>query len=231
MSLRKRIADSERYNDALASVLERYVRFCHRTTRWQRLGFEPLDALVGAGTPAIAALWHQRLMLAPYLFPVELGPICSITSSGRAGTLAGRMQTRFGFQTIAMSSHKRHVALSRDVLGRIKSGVSVGIATDGPRGPARQASTVPLVWARAAGVRIFGVAFSTRKAKRLGTWDRMFLPMPFDTGALVCREWPQTVPRKASPEQIEALRLDLQAHLNAVTEEADRAANRPLDKV
>ena len=81
MSLRKRIADSERYNDALASVLERYVRFCHRTTRWQRLGFEPLDALVGAGTPAIAALWHQRLMLAPYLFPVELGPICSITSS------------------------------------------------------------------------------------------------------------------------------------------------------
>jgi len=51
--------------------------------------------------------------------------------SERAGRMAGLIQTRFGFETIAMSSHTRHVALSRAVLGRMKQGVSVGIAAVG----------------------------------------------------------------------------------------------------
>ena len=227
MSLRKKIADSPRVNRAVEAILAGWIRLAYRTSRWNRTGFEPMDEALRAGEPVIVALWHQRLMMSPYLFDASLGKICTLTSGARAGRLAGQVQSRFGFGTIAMSSHKRHVALSREVLGRIRDGYSIGIATDGPRGPARVASTVPLVWARTSGCRIFVVAFSANRVLEIPTWDRMWFPAPFSKGVLMCREWPETVPRKPSDAETETLRLKLEAALNEVTDAADAAVDRP----
>ena len=226
MSLRKKLADSPWLARRVAGLFAGWVRLAHRSSRWQRIGFEDMERLVESGEPVIVALWHQRLMMSPYLFDTSKGPICSLTSAARAGRMAGLIQTRFGFGPIAMSSHKRHVALSREVLGQIRQGVSIGIATDGPRGPARVASTVPLIWARASGKRVFLVCYSARRVHELPTWDRMWLPAFFTRGVLMCREWPRQVPRQASPEEIETLRQDLQAALNALSDECDRRAGR-----
>lgn len=226
MSLRKRIADSAWFNRMIEALLAGWIGFACRRSRWARVGFEPMDAALRAGEPVIATLWHQRLMLSPWLFDRSLGKMCTLTSGARAGRLAGQVLARFGFATIAMSSHKRHVALSRAVLGRMRDGWSIGIATDGPRGPARVASDVPLVWARASGARVFVVAFSARRVIALPTWDRMWLPVPFTRGVLMCREWDARVPRKAGEAELESLRQNLQAALNAVTDAADRAMGR-----
>ncbi len=185
-----------------------------------------MDDAVRNGEPVIMALWHQRLTMAPFLFDRSLGEFCSLTSSARAGRLAGQVLGRFGFDTVPMSSHKRHVALSRIVLGKIREGKSIGIAVDGPRGPARVASTVPIVWARASGCRIFCVSFSANRVATLPTWDRTMLPLPWTRGVLMCREWKQDVPRRASEAETEALRRDLEAELDAVTDESDRATGR-----
>ena len=226
MSLRKRIADSEAVNNWVARRIAGYLRWVYRSSDWQRDGYGPLEDALQAKDPVIVVLWHQRLMLSPFFFPMDLGRICSLTSSGRAGRMAGRMQMEFGMETIAMSSHKRHVALSREVLGKIRNGRSIGIAADGPRGPERICSTVPLVWARSSGARVFVISCATRKARTAATWDRMLLPAPYNEGVFMCREWAQTVPRKASAEQIEDLRLDLEGLLNDITAECDRRMGR-----
>lgn len=226
MNLRKRIADSEGYTRIVTGVLSGYLRFAHRTSKWQRLGFEPMDEAVKNGDPIIMVLWHQRLMMSPYMFDVSLGKFCSLTSAARAGSMVGKLLIRFGFANISMASRKRHVALSREVLKRIKDGYSIGIATDGPRGPARQSSNVPLVWGRVSGKRIFVVSYSSRRAFELTTWDRTMIPTPFTRGVFMCREWPVTVPRKATDSEYEALRLDLQATLDEVTDASDLASGR-----
>lgn len=226
MSLRKKIADSAWFNRSVEGLIAAWIRFAHDSSSWDRIGFEPMDAALRAGEPVIVALWHQRLMMSPWLFDVSLGRICTLTSSARAGRLAGQVQARFGFDTIAMSSHKRHVALSREVLGKIRDGYSIGIATDGPRGPARIASTVPLVWARSSGCRVFVVSFSANRVIEFPTWDRMWLPTPFSKGVLMCREWRETVPRKPGEEEMERLRLSLEAALDEVTDASDHAAGR-----
>jgi len=228
LSLRKKIADSAWLNRTVEKLLAAYIRFAYRTSRWQRIGFDPMDEVVKNGEPVIVALWHQRLMMSPYLFDASLGKICTLTSSARAGRLAGQVQALFGFETIAMSSHKRHIALSREVLGRIRDGYSIGIATDGPRGPARVASTVPLVWARASGKRIFVVSFAARRVISFPTWDRMMLPAPWTRGVLMCREWDQDVPRKPSEDETESLRGKLEMALNDITDASDKAVGRPL---
>ncbi|SFU18208.1 lysophospholipid acyltransferase family protein [Sedimentitalea nanhaiensis] len=230
MSLRKKIADSAWFNNTIEGVFAAYIRFAHRSSTWERIGFEDMDDAVRTGEPVIMALWHQRLMMSPYMFDSTLGPFCSLTSSARAGSMVGRLLGRFGFDTVPMSSHKRHVALSRQVLGKIRDGYSIGIATDGPRGPARIASTVPLVWARASGKRIFVVSYSARRQITLPTWDRLTLPAPFTKGVLMCREWKQPVPRKASEDEIEALRLHLQAALDEITDAADVTARGRPDR-
>ncbi|UWQ28412.1 lysophospholipid acyltransferase family protein [Leisingera sp. M523] len=226
MSLRKKIADSPGVNRAVEGLLAAYVRFAFRSSRWSRSGFEDMDTCVRRGEPVIFVLWHQRLIMAPYLFDTSLGRICALTSSARAGRLAGQILVRLGFETIPMSSHKRHVALSREVLRRTRDGCSIGIAADGPRGPARISSTVPVVWARMTGCRVFTVAFAGKKVVELPTWDRQMLPLPFSRGVLMCQEWTDEVPKKPTDAEAESLRLSLEASLEAITAAADSAAGR-----
>lgn len=230
MSLRKKIADSAWFNRTIEAMITGYVRFAHATSSWERTGFGVMEDVVRDGQPVIVALWHQRLIMSPYLFDARLGPMCTLTSAARAGRLAGQFQVRMGFDTIPMSSHKRHVALSREVLKRIKAGSSIGIAADGPRGPARISSTVPIMWARTSGCRIFAVTYSQRRVVKLPTWDEQFLPLPFSRGVLMCEEWTDPVPRKPSEEETEALRLSLQNKLDDLTDRADMAAGRDPDR-
>ncbi|MEX0279000.1 MAG: lysophospholipid acyltransferase family protein [Ruegeria sp.] len=227
MSFRKKIADSETILNWVARRIATYIRMVHRNTRWERIGYEELDQLVEQGEPVIVVLWHQRLAQSPYFFPLDKGRICSITSSARAGSMVGRVQSLFGMDTIAMASKKRHVALSREVLGKMKQGISIGIAADGPRGPERISSNVPLIWARTSGKRVFGITFSARHGREAGTWDRLLMPRPWrNEGVFLCREWTEKVPRKASEDQIETLRLSLEQHMNQITAEADEMVGR-----
>lgn len=231
MSLRKKIADSPRVNRFVEGLFARYVSFAYRTSRWRRSGFEEMDACVTRGEPVIFVLWHQRLIMAPYLFDTSLGRICALTSAARAGRLAGQILVRLGFETIPMSSHKRHVALSREVLRRTKEGCSIGIAADGPRGPARVSSGVPITWARMTGCRVFTVAFAERRVMKLPTWDQQMLPLPFSRGVLMCREWTDEVPKKPDEAEFEALRLSLQNALDEITDKADAAVDRKGEKI
>ncbi len=122
-----------------------------------------------------------------------------------------------------MSSHKRHVALSREVLRRTREGCSIGIAADGPRGPARVCSGVAITWARMTGCRVFTVAFAERRVLRMPTWDKQMLPLPFSRGVLICQEWTDPVPKKPTEDEAEILRLSLQSSLDEITDRADHA--------
>lgn len=227
MSLRKKIADSEAVLNWFARRIATYIRLVQRNTSWEYVGYDALHEALDGGEPIILTLWHQRLSQTPYFFPLDQAQLCSITSAARAGSMVGRVQKLFGMDTIAMSSHKRHVALSREVLGKMKQGISIGIAADGPRGPERVCSTVPLIWARTSGKRVFSFAYSTRYGVETGMWDRLLLPRPWrNEGVFICKEWTRTVPRKASEQDLENLRLDLERHMNDLAAEADRLVGR-----
>ncbi len=226
MRLLKKLADNEAFLNWVARRIAGYMRWVHNSSTWTRVGYEPLLEALENDEVIIGVLWHQRLAQTPYVFPLDLAPMCTITSSARAGSMVGRIQKLFGMDTIAMSSHKRHVALSRQVLGKMKQGISIGIAADGPRGPERVASAVPLVWARSTGKRVFCFTYATQHGSEAGSWDRLLMPHPWTKGVLMCREWTETVPRKATEEQIETLRQSLEAMLNQITAEADEMVGR-----
>lgn len=226
MNIRKKIADSSLFNRSIEAVLAGYIRIAYATSKWEKDGFEAMDEVLAREEPIIFCVWHQRLVLAPYMFDQSKGKFCSLTSSARAGRLVGSVFKRFGFDTVPMPSHKRNVALSREVLSRIKDGYTIGIAVDGPRGPARIASSTPIVWARASGLSVFVLSWSARRVITLPLWDKCMLPIPFGRGILMCRRWDIAIPRKLSDEESEALRLGLQEELNNITHDSDHSQGR-----
>ncbi|MEM7319222.1 MAG: DUF374 domain-containing protein [Pseudomonadota bacterium] len=226
MTLRKRIADSDRVNRFAEAVLAGWIKLAYRTSTWERFGFEEMERALKNKEPAIIVFWHQRVMMAPYFLDLSCGPVCTLTSASRAGRLAGHIVNRFGLRTIAMSSHTRHIALTRKVMRLMRQGVSFGMAADGPRGPARIAKIAPVTWAQATGHKLFVVSFSARRVHTLGTWDKMWFPALWTRGVFICREWKEVMGRFADAAETERLRHSLQSALDQVTDEADRKAGR-----
>jgi len=74
--------------------------------------------------------------------------------------------------------------------------------------------------ARLSGAYIVPMTNSTHRAKVLGTWDRMLLPLPFGRGAYVMGA-PVEVPRTATDEELEALRQSIEDTLNTMTRALD----------
>ena len=221
MSLRKRIANSGWLNRAVTGLFAGYIRLAHRTTRWNIEGHDDLAAALEADTSVILVLWHQRIAYSPYMFDFSRGRILSLTSNARAGRLAGQIQARFGFETVPFNSKTANLAASRQVVRMIRDGYSIGIAADGPRGPARVAKTVPIEWARMTGRPVFLVTFSTNRFWQWSTWDSMVFPCPFARGRMVFERWSTPVPRRLDADGTEALRAALETDLTRLTEQTD----------
>jgi lysophospholipid acyltransferase (LPLAT)-like uncharacterized protein len=222
--LKKRIADSHLLNESAAALLHLYIRFCHATTRWDKAGFQEMDEHLREGQPVIMVLWHERLWMSPYMFNTRLGKICAITTESRVATLGQRLLRRFGFESEMIDPKGDPTRFNRKIIGRIRDGYSIAISPDGTRGPPRVAKPFPIKWGRATQVPIFCVTFAMRRKLRVPTWDRSHIPLPFNRGAMLARRWNETIPRRMSSDQLEALVANLEDALNELTLESDRLA-------
>ncbi|WP_165611882.1 lysophospholipid acyltransferase family protein [Cognatiyoonia koreensis] len=198
-----------------------YLRFCLRTTRWTYEGRDALAAATKDG-PVLFAMWHERSLFGPAHWPDALGELSTLFASSAIGRVGGDMHRRFGRRPMKMSEKRSNAKVSREVLKRLRDGISIGMTTDGPNGPARVVNDATLGWAGAIGRPVFCYAFAVKRHKRLKTWDRMMFPFPFTRGHVVFHTWDGTVPRKADDETLEAARRSLGAALNAACEKADK---------
>ncbi|WP_342077067.1 DUF374 domain-containing protein [Yoonia sp. SS1-5] len=226
MSLRKRLEKSKTLAWILGFVARCYFGLCYRTTRWDIQGLDALKAALADG-PIILVVWHSRLLMGPFHWPVKDGQLSSIHTSSPIGRVVGAMQRQQGLQPFEMREKRSNRATSRQIMKQVKEGTSIGITADGPEGPALIMKDPPIDWARATGRPVFSYAFATQRAKRVDSWDRMLVPLPFTKGSVVFSRFPSEVPRKMDAAQQIALRSEMQAFLLAQTAKADKALGLP----
>ncbi len=188
MTLRRRIEHSKLLAGVLAGLAGAYLRFCRATTRWQREGFDDLAADLAEG-PVLVVMWHECSLMGPLLWPLERGPLSTLYASSPIGRVSGALQRQSGLRPMEMAEGASNLAASRIVLRRVREGSSIGIAADGPLGPARQVKDAPLDWARAMQRPVYGFAYRTSRGRKLKTWDQMWLPLPFARGRVVFARW------------------------------------------
>ena len=212
-----------------ARAVGAYLSLALRTTRWTIVGQEHIAAHV-AGQPAIATFWHDRLPLLPALwFAMQRqgaqGTPHVLVSKHRDGRFIGAVVQRFGVRVVHGSSSKNNSARDvsekggaasvRALLAVLQAGQHVLITPDGPRGPSRRAAPGVAQIAGLSGVPVLPVGAQASRRRRLPTWDRMVVPLPFGRGAIVCGA-PIAVPRDGWEAALPAIEA-------ALSEAADRA--------
>lgn len=208
----------------LLAVLPRAGALWLRVARvTMRLQWEGADgALPGDGGPVIYAFWHEQLALMPWvqLRPPSVVPI----SRSRDGEWTARLfsQLPIGVESVRGSSSRGGAVALRGLVRAARRGRDLAITPDGPRGPARRVQQGAVMLARLTERPLLPVAFATRPEFRLGSWDRMILPVPFGKGTFVYGDllW---VERQADGDEAEAAAAELARRLDGLSDRARRS--------
>ena len=161
---------------ALAWLAANYLRLVVRTSRLIWLTPPPPPG------PVILAIWHGQLLGLPALlhrWHYPRGGALSLSSDSRDGDFATRIGAQFGFGSVRGSSHKHRMAASRAMLHAVRSGQTLLLAPDGPKGPARVAKPGAASLAARSGLPLVALSASATRAWRLKSWDGARVPKPF----------------------------------------------------
>jgi lysophospholipid acyltransferase (LPLAT)-like uncharacterized protein len=199
------------------------VRALGATLRFRSDGLEALEPLWAARRPVLYAVWHARILMIPWL-NARLArthgarPVRVLASRSRDGELVARWVTRFGLRVVRGSSSRGGAEALRELAAAVRAGEDVAVVPDGPRGPSEVLQPGLVVLAALTGAPVVPVGFAARPARRLASWDRFMVPLPFARAAAVFGK-PFAVARDAERE---TARADLERALREVTETADR---------
>lgn len=127
--------------------------------------------------PCVYRLWHEHLTLLAVI--ARKKPLTILVSKSIDGELAAQVAARLGYHVVRGSSSRGAVVALRELMRRLRSGHSVVLAADGPRGPRRLERTGANALARLASARLVQVEVAASPALRLPTWDRHLIPLPF----------------------------------------------------
>jgi lysophospholipid acyltransferase (LPLAT)-like uncharacterized protein len=173
--------------------------------------------------PQVCALWHQRILM------ILIGHCRSraavMVSRSFDGEIIARAMLRMGYVLARGSSSRGGREALQEMVRLIGEGHVAGFVADGPRGPARVMKIGAIVAARDTGAPVCGITASASRSIFARSWDRTEIFKPFSTIVFGYTE-PFSVPRDASNEECERLRLRLERELNEIDARCVEQARR-----
>jgi lysophospholipid acyltransferase (LPLAT)-like uncharacterized protein len=132
------------------------------------MGFPPPNS--------VYCLWHQDLPGCMAAFR-DRGIAVLISQSGD-GEYAAEVARALGYQVFRGSSSRGQATL-RGLIAPLRNGASVGMALDGPRGPAQVAKPGAKWLASQTQSKRIMLDVRLGFSLRLGSWDQTRIPLPF----------------------------------------------------
>ena len=194
------------------------IRFIYATMRITVIGKEILPGFASRGEGYVGAFWHGRILMIPFLYPGKALHI--LVSMHRDGEIIANILSCFGFHLVRGSSSKGGGDALREMMRLLKGDNDLGIAADGPRGPAEVLKPGAAQLGRLSGKAVIPISFSASRSIRLKSWDRFMFPLPFSRGVFVVGE----PVRYEKSEDMEAFRLRIESVLREATAKADEMA-------
>jgi lysophospholipid acyltransferase (LPLAT)-like uncharacterized protein len=207
-------------------VVHLLLRFLGATTRKTEEDGAELRGRFERNERVILAFWHGRIVMMPFAYTGR--GVCIMNSGHRDGALVSQAIQQFGIEVVYGSSTRGWVRGLRGLLEAHGRGKDLAVVPDGPRGPRCRAKSGALQLARATGAPIYPIAFGASRGWILKrSWDWLLIPAPFSRVHYVAGE-ALVVPRDATPEGMEELRVELERRLNRLTARADAAVGVAL---
>ncbi len=148
-----------------------------RTWRFSVTGRSDYDPFHDSGKGLIYAFWHSHLL--PLAFYFRNTAKTAVISGSSDGIRAAAVAQRWGHTVIHGSSSHGGTQALRTCIRTLKSGRSIVITPDGPRGPRETAKKGVAQIALLSGSSVIPVSAVPENAWRLKSWDRFMIPLPF----------------------------------------------------
>jgi len=133
------------------------------------------------GERFIFACWHDGIVLLPLVMrhvPAGFRPRVLI-SWHRDAEIAAQAARAFGVRFMRGSATRGGIGAVRGLLAAHRAGEDLVVVPDGPRGPRQQAKLGVVQLARVTHAAIVPIGLAAAPRRRLGSWDRMQVPLPF----------------------------------------------------
>lgn len=204
--------------NALAALGGAMLDALMSTTRIRTEGDEHFRQFWDAGKPTVFVLWHGRLL--PPTYHHRQQGVVTLISQHRDGEYITRVVQRWGYVAVRGSSSRGGMQALRELLRHLRSGRSLAITPDGPRGPREKLKLGPLLAAQRAGAPVIPVGSAANRARFFGGWDRFLIPMPFARLQVVYGA-PVWIPRDADEAALQAIAEDIEGRMAVLTARAE----------
>ncbi len=133
---------------------------------------------------AIYVFWHSKtFILLPYARGRSVGTLTLLDWKNR---VFERLCRLYAYETVPMASER--TAMSQ-LKGLLRRGHAIGLAVDGPRGPAGTLRPGPLRLSQITRKPLIAVRVTFKDSFRLnGRWDRYEIPRPFSEATATLSE-------------------------------------------
>jgi lysophospholipid acyltransferase (LPLAT)-like uncharacterized protein len=199
--------------EILSGIIYFFVNVTGRTLRIRTVNFPQDDS------QTIFCGWHGRSLVFAYYF--RRRDYWVIISTSRDGDMQNAIFKMFGFKTIRGSTGRGGARAAIESIRVLRDGGTMAITPDGPRGPSGIVQGGAMTIAQKSGAKLVPVGISARPRYLVKSWDRYLVPYIFGRGILIFGE-PLTVPRDATEDEVELVRLKLESECHRLQDEADK---------
>jgi lysophospholipid acyltransferase (LPLAT)-like uncharacterized protein len=176
---------------ALLWLLAALLRLWGRTLRFEA-DAETLARLTKSDEPAAIVIWHNRLFISAEIFRRYRYKrrVFGLVSASQDGAWLAAFYRLIGLTPVRGSSSNFGREAGKALIEVMRAGHDIGITPDGPRGPLYTVEPGVLVVTRRNHAPMILVGAEFGPAKRLGSWDRFYVPWPFTRIKMRCTVLP-----------------------------------------
>jgi lysophospholipid acyltransferase (LPLAT)-like uncharacterized protein len=176
----KRLFKTPFFRWLMCFLAANYIRFVYYTSRIRMDMDENAKAYLASKQAAVFAFWHGRMLMIPPIHPPGR-KMHVLISTHRDGEMIARTMHHFGFSTVRGSTTRGGATAAMQAVKALLAGDSVAVTPDGPRGPVMKVQQGVLSIAEMSGVPVLAVTYACTRHKRMRSWDRFMVALPFGT--------------------------------------------------
>jgi len=236
--LLRKITYSLLFQELICLLITAYMKLVFYSSKVTFVNHDKIFDAARDKTPLLISFWHNRLMMIPFITqkPKKIYKsynFMTLASKHGDGRFVGKAMERFGLISIYGSSKDGRKASRgidfanmKKILTGLKSGLSLGITPDGPRGPNQKINGEIINIARISGAKIIATSYSTSRFKKLKTWDNFNIPLPFSHLCFYFDEMLIDVPKNADANEMEKIKITVENRMNFVQEKSQEIASK-----
>jgi len=206
-----------------AWIIYKTIRAIARTIRFDWKDLTPFFTSKEV-KPVIFCIWHNRLALCLIIFSNYIlrkqpsRQMAAIVSASKDGSMLARILELFHVEPVRGSSSRRGRQALWEMTQYAEKGFDLAVTPDGPRGPCYIVQNGVIALAQITGFPIVPVSYALQWKKRLKSWDKFQVPLPFSRCEVILGE-PIYVAREASESDRETIRRQLEDYLLKITKD------------